>query len=677
MSVLTLPGRRRPTRYGTLSRAIVTGTIATLAACSQGDAPSSPRLAPEPEGNPQLKKAAFIADVNMRTGKVVISAPVGGPINGPSLSVSGGGDGPRMSILAGDAVTLVVDNYRASAVGAFVPGKVRVSFDVGILNKLQGYALVTPTFPAAPSTNIGALLFPFSTNVTTTSGGAGVGGDGTEVIIDLPSYGEVVASEEWNGDGSAGSGAPYNFFNDNLCSSGDNDCYRWEAFGAPVVVPGTAASVSNLTSSGTTATATTAADHGLLTGDIVVISGASPAGYNGTYAVTATGATTFTYTLGSSLTSPATGTITFSETTKGIASLATSALRGVSFDVDPTVGQFRARLIVAADLLAATPPVGDLSGTVSSPQRGNLAGVQVSVSGNSTPATTAASGVYSFTGLPIGPKTVSIVAASLPSGCTAPASQNTSIVGSSSVTVNFSVTCTVPQGTVQGTVSSSLGGGIQGVTAVVTPTGLSSLAGVVTDASGLYTRNGVPVGSAGTGEVALQNVPSNCTNAGPYPYSGLTDGGTVTLNITLSCTAPPEGYNFGYSIVSTSGSQVTVEMRIDMGSYDDPAISGADNIGSIDAVVSYNTAELSFVSTAASPGGLDATANGTVAGQVSVTAQSAAGATGLVGIVRITFNRIGSGPDAVLTTNISEAITAAGYNLLPKILISNGSIPRP
>lgn len=63
-----------------------------------------------------------------------------------------------------------------------------------------------------------------------------------------------------------------------------------------------------LTSSGTTATVTLSG-HGYSVGEEFTVSGATPSGYNGTFKVTAVTANTFTYTLASSLTSPATGTI--------------------------------------------------------------------------------------------------------------------------------------------------------------------------------------------------------------------------------------------------------------------------------------------------------------------------------------------------------------------------------
>ena len=70
---------------------------------------------------------------------------------------------------------------------------------------------------------------------------------------------------------------------------------------------GTAASITSITHVGAVATLTTATVHGLVTGNEVTISGASPSAYNGTFVVTVTGTSTFTYTMGST---PATNAIT-------------------------------------------------------------------------------------------------------------------------------------------------------------------------------------------------------------------------------------------------------------------------------------------------------------------------------------------------------------------------------
>lgn len=69
------------------------------------------------------------------------------------------------------------------------------------------------------------------------------------------------------------------------------------------------AAVASLTGSGTTATLTTSTPHGFVTGQKVVISGATQSDYNGSFTVTVTGPTTFTYTVANSPATPATGTI--------------------------------------------------------------------------------------------------------------------------------------------------------------------------------------------------------------------------------------------------------------------------------------------------------------------------------------------------------------------------------
>jgi len=55
--------------------------------------------------------------------------------------------------------------------------------------------------------------------------------------------------------------------------------------------------ISSITRVTTTATLTTAANHNLTTGTFVTVSGATPSEYNGTFSITVTGATTFTYTM--------------------------------------------------------------------------------------------------------------------------------------------------------------------------------------------------------------------------------------------------------------------------------------------------------------------------------------------------------------------------------------------
>jgi hypothetical protein len=68
------------------------------------------------------------------------------------------------------------------------------------------------------------------------------------------------------------------------------------------------AAVTSLTQAAGTATCTTTAVHGLVTGDKVVIRGAQPDGYNKVATVTVSTTTVFTYSVDSGLSSPATGT---------------------------------------------------------------------------------------------------------------------------------------------------------------------------------------------------------------------------------------------------------------------------------------------------------------------------------------------------------------------------------
>lgn len=89
-------------------------------------------------------------------------------------------------------------------------------------------------------------------------------------------------------------------------------------------------SVSSVTRSSGTATVTTGSAHGLVTGNWVTMAGAVETDYNGTFQITKTGATTFTYTVQNSPTSPATGTIT---TTQGYVKF-----RGKVFSIDPDPG---------------------------------------------------------------------------------------------------------------------------------------------------------------------------------------------------------------------------------------------------------------------------------------------------------------------------------------------------
>lgn len=79
----------------------------------------------------------------------------------------------------------------------------------------------------------------------------------------------------------------------------------------PLLAGGISITAGSTTWVGGTVTMTTATAHGFLTGDIVTVTGFSGAGYtgyNGTYTITVTSPTTFTYAQAATLTSPASGT---------------------------------------------------------------------------------------------------------------------------------------------------------------------------------------------------------------------------------------------------------------------------------------------------------------------------------------------------------------------------------
>src|SRR5688572_11201848 len=70
-----------------------------------------------------------------------------------------------------------------------------------------------------------------------------------------------------------------------------------------------AVSISSITFSGTTATATTSSAHGYSSNDKVEISGVDQLPYNGLFSITVTSSTTFTYTMASTPPSNANGAV--------------------------------------------------------------------------------------------------------------------------------------------------------------------------------------------------------------------------------------------------------------------------------------------------------------------------------------------------------------------------------
>ncbi len=296
--------------------------------CADGDSLPTP---PDTTQAAEVLRRSLLVTVDLEHGTLQ------GALVPPGGSGSQAGDRPHV-ILGTNELGVTLTNLVQSAAGQYQPGKVRVTFDVALTNRLNSTTFVTPTFPRPPAGQAGLLLFPFQATTT-------------------PARLAIKPSPEWNGDGSAGSGAPWNFLGNATCFWG-RECYRWEAYPTP------------------------------------------------------------------------------------LAPKQTTSPRTVGFDVDKRATSFTAYLVLAADLQDSppTPGNGGLAGTVTSLQRGPLAGVSVSGAG----ATTATDGAGLFTLANLAPGATTLALSSLPTGCTDPGSLNATVVSGGVATVNFSVTCTAP-----------------------------------------------------------------------------------------------------------------------------------------------------------------------------------------------------------------------------------------
>ncbi|MDX2121374.1 MAG: carboxypeptidase-like regulatory domain-containing protein [Gemmatimonadota bacterium] len=411
--------------------------LAALAGCTAELRTVGPTGPPELPA-PGFARAAFLADVDVIVGRIRITSP-----EIVTTGLSRVGRGPDLSLIGGDAVLLTTSNFTASPVGAFQPGKVRVSFDLAITNRLDNVDLIGPTvFPAPPPGTTGPLLVPYDVAIATTSGGVSTGGPGNDVIVVLPSLGLVAPSPEWDG-------SPWNFFNDATCPGGD-DCLTWEEF--PAIAPG-----------------------------------------------------------------------------------GTTTVRRIGFDIDPTVGQFTARLIVAADLADLSPaPVGSVQGSVTSPGLGPIAGVTVTAAPGGASASTDAAGGFVLAGLPVGAVTLTL--SGLPPSCGAQPGYAVTVQAGQITTFPLVLTCTPPPllGTLRGSVRDGAGTALSGVIVTITPAGQGAALPVTTDLAGAWLAANVAV-SDGTGTIALGGLPSGCVDPGAVPYAGLVSGGTLTVDLTVTC----------------------------------------------------------------------------------------------------------------------------------------------
>jgi hypothetical protein len=204
---------------------------------------------------------------------------------------------------------------------------------------------------------------------------------------------------------------------------------------------------------------------------------------------------------------------------------------------------FTIALAACTDLTAspiAPPATGSLSGTISGSSVGPLSGVTVTVTpGTQTAlsAVTTSTGAYSLAAVPLGSGVITVSA--FPNSCNKPSPASYTIAANATTIVNIQLSCVAAPttGTVTGTVTNSVGGGIANAQVALTPSMGAAMPAVTTDANGNYTVSNVP---AGGGSVAVTGVPASCAAPAAQPYSGLVAGQSVTVNVSVTCSAAEE-----------------------------------------------------------------------------------------------------------------------------------------
>ncbi len=585
-------------RRRTVPRLAATLSVAWLAfaaACSPDGttSPQSPILPPNPPKNPELTAASFVFDVNMHTGTVKVTAPTKtlaqlGVVGDPTALQST--IGPDFSIIGGDVIEIVSSNFQVTAGGGFQSGGIPQGACPGGSPAAVSGKLCVEFDVSAINELLGVQLVGPQVFPTPPAGSAG------PVLFPF----DVVVTQT---SGGTSTGGP----------QGNDVIIELPSDGAVEVSPEWAGVPHNFFND--------AACAG--------IGGGSGQGDSDCYRWEE-------LSIGGSPVIPG-----------GAASDPVT----IGFYIDPTVGNFRVRLLLGADLQNQSgSAAGTIAGTVTSPQLGALAGVGISVTGGFS-GTTGAAGDYSIGGVGVGARTVEIVSG-LPAGCTNPGTQGTTVTNGATSTVNFTVTCPVAAGTISGQITSSLGGGLAGVSVIVTPAGGSALSAAVTDGNGDYSKSGVPLGSpSGTGSIDLSGLPAGCTNPGATPYSGLSNGGSITVSITVTCVPPPELY-FLNGAWSGSGSTRTYTLSYDLTQRDDPAIPGVDDVFVISGQVQYDNTKLQYASSSNVAGSVlqnQGTAEplpGIVTWQ-NFDTDGTQRATGVVGVVNINFTVLGGATGTV------------------------------
>jgi hypothetical protein len=374
--------------------------------------------------------------------------------------------------------------------------------------------------------------------------------------------------------------------------------------------------------------------------------------------------------------------------TFGIVGATQTATRRVGFDVDAGVGEFRIRMIAAADLNPrGTGTTGTVTGTVTSPARGPLAGVTVTLSGALvTPALTAVtngSGLFTISGAPLGTHDLQLSA--LPSGCSSgfgwPA---VTVVGGQTTTQNFTVDCSALLGTVSGSVSRS-GPGTQDLSSVsfsIDPdaAGSPTVGGTIGTGLGYAALVEIGVGAgSGAGTVTLGNLPALCTAPAPGSYSGLTAGGSQAVNFTVDCQTPPAAtrYQFTSTWGAPSGGFVNLLITFDPSGFNSPAINGAgpDGFAGLQAITALTgpaASRLTAVTGIATGVFATPTIGGTLPTIAWLTNTTVGDQTALTGVATLQF-LVGSGAAGTVTTQTTvQEVSTLGGDPFPLVFSGAG-----
>lgn len=195
-------------------------SVLLLAACAGS---GTPPVTPVEDPLAYLRPQAFSIEADLSDGTISVTPPTGNlPAGQP------GPNEPPLEVVLGDAVDISANALYWSAVGAYTPGRRRIALDLAIANRLPDAPLVSPLSPTPPAE--GVVVFPLDYLVLSRSSGSWSGDNAGSVTPTAP----VAASPDWDGDGAAMSGAPFDFPAGTPCQGTIERCRRWEQFTAPL-----------------------------------------------------------------------------------------------------------------------------------------------------------------------------------------------------------------------------------------------------------------------------------------------------------------------------------------------------------------------------------------------------------------------------------------------------------